>query len=145
MTKWPNNPMLGPTGLFKIFLKSPQSIAQPKLTYSMLTSVATLAVNMVSIKRFFLITITFRGSSDNSAEFFFLQDITVLPKRKQTRIMNNISVFYIRKKFKKRQQKQKKKNKKRKRKKKGIEKQKNQKKKNKKNNNKIYIKTRYYS
>lgn len=48
---WQQNPIAGPTGLFNVSRHTFQSIAQPKLIYKMDTSIATLAVNTVSIVR----------------------------------------------------------------------------------------------
>lgn len=55
---WLHNPITGPTGLFKLRTSSPQFKKHPKFIYKILTKVATEAVKILSIKRFFLITIT---------------------------------------------------------------------------------------
>lgn len=48
---WQKNPIAGPIGFFNESRHTSQSIAQPKLIYKMDTSIATLAVNMISIVR----------------------------------------------------------------------------------------------
>lgn len=48
---WQKNPIAGPIGFFNESRHILQSIAQPKLIYKMDTSIATLAVNIVSIIR----------------------------------------------------------------------------------------------
>lgn len=82
MTKnCPKKPIAGPMGLFKMDFSSPQSMAQPKLMYKILTNVATEAVNMMSMKRFFLMTTTSKLSLHFSFVTLCLQRIEVLPKK----------------------------------------------------------------
>ena len=57
-TNWQKNPIAGPTGFFNVLRQRSQSIAHPKLIYSIETSIATLAVNIMSITRSCRVTIT---------------------------------------------------------------------------------------
>jgi len=54
---WQKKPIAGPIGLLNVLRHTLQSMAQPKLMYKMDTSIATLAVNIVSIVRSSRITV----------------------------------------------------------------------------------------